>query len=129
MLARSAEPASSCPRCGHPDGRHDALASMWVCPGCGAALRPSRVHAALWGGLALLGIALHLTAMRRGWAWFDLGGLIMTFCGLAVFLLRVRTVVVTEGPCCPACLYDLSKLPAGTPCPECGTTTRRARTP
>jgi hypothetical protein len=50
------------------------------------------------------------------------GLLIVVFLNLfqLAYVIRERPRLVAPGPFCTRCAYDLSSLPAQSPCPECG---------
>lgn len=44
----------------------------------------------------------------------------MLWIGMVIGVRRVRSALAVRGGCCPKCRYDLSGIPGGAACPECG---------
>ena len=117
--------ATACPRC----GRGDTSELDWghrVCPGCRALLRSDSRICFISAGAAFAGFALQLAGMGLvTWPGWQLTlirtGEALMGGGVIVVLFGRRLRLQSLGPYCTVCGYDVRTLPAGAPCPECGT--------
>jgi hypothetical protein len=111
-----------CPHCGNR-----SLGSIedagWVCMTCRARIGvPKKRLASTCLIIGCLGWIAAIVAI-----WIDqpalcavLAALSMALVFVSQVLVRAKPFVVSTGPYCRNCGYDLSKLPEATACPECG---------
>lgn len=94
---------------------------VYVCRGCGAKLRQTLRHRlVVCLPLALIGTTIQIVGAQSQSPPLVIAGAAVTGIALAVMLYFDRVRVVSPGPFCTNCEYDLTAVPEGVVCPECG---------
>jgi hypothetical protein len=115
-----------CASCNHSAPLWPPRGQRWawegfICRGCGAKLASNWKRRRI-----LLLTVVPATFLLAGTLWIlgYRGGtaLVVILFNIAQLVYSVldRPRLIAPGPFCTACAYDLSAVPAGSPCPECG---------
>lgn len=118
---RRATAAGRCPQCSASvptAGRYFAWQGR-VCPTCGAMVRNAMAGRIAGAGLMFLAVLGIFLVPRGGWK-----PVLMVPQLAALFIILAtayRMRLVSRGPYCPHCHYDISTSPDAA-CPECGRT-------
>lgn len=112
--------ARRCPSCRWVDPVGREAWARWACVGCGALLGHSKAW--LFAALAvfLAGLAGYALSREFGLRWVGWAAQLTMTAGVVLSLVSRRIVLLSRGPHCRQCLYDLSALDRDARCPECG---------
>jgi hypothetical protein len=110
---------SHCPKCGLKTDR-EALWFRFACEGCGTVLRPCKARALVAYGAIVAGVGMAITGKAQRADGLATAGGALAVGGFVAMLFPPRLRAAGERGRCPWCMYDLSGLPPGAACPECG---------